>query len=214
MLERNFQKGFRVIWKCPSPISKDLKGEVFTVPAKAGEMTYDGEPGLRLLGKARGLGLKKGGKISFSWLDYIEGSTPKTNTADDVLTGPMSGCPIATWTDKGGSWVAHLGTMVDRTEVNNLIKNEFSKLMKTDARDALVYSPMKVWIDDIPALQLAFKKPLPTPYVFCLVTSSKKVYSILMFRLADYKNVNWIIEGYREVAPLRGQQLSDALKPK
>ena len=48
---------------------------------------------------------------TFRWLEYVPGATTtcKLQAPGPVMTGPMSGCMLATYTD-GGPRVAHVGT--------------------------------------------------------------------------------------------------------
>lgn len=47
---------------------------------------------------------------NFKWLPYSPGNITHTKLDQDVLTGPMSGCPLAIYTRSGEVQVAHIGT--------------------------------------------------------------------------------------------------------
>ncbi|HEY8450388.1 MAG TPA: hypothetical protein VIL95_07915 [Bacillota bacterium] len=46
---------------------------------------------------------------TFRWLEYVPGATTMCRLQEPVMTGPMSGCLLATYWD-GGPRVAHVGT--------------------------------------------------------------------------------------------------------
>jgi hypothetical protein len=55
---------------------------------------------------------------NFKWLPYFEGDISATIQDMDVLTGPMSGCPLVRFLHGGQIWVGHIGTVLGNAGVN------------------------------------------------------------------------------------------------
>jgi hypothetical protein len=214
MIERYFHQGVRVKWSCPAAVSSGTKdGSIVVNPATPpSSMKYDGldgelvNPGLPHVST---LGLTMGMQIKFSWLCYVLGHTAKISTTGDVLTGPMSGCLITTWSDTAGRWVGHVGTVESSEAVNTLVKTAFANAMPQNVRG---YNPAKVWdFSDLASMQKKFKTTGVAPKVMSLVTSSNEFYAIPMFLLMDGKNQNWVIGGIKKVQPMGYNELQFAL---
>jgi len=60
------------------------------------------------------------GKIhrNLKWLPYYEGDISATTQTCDVLTGPMSGCPLVRYLHAGQIHVGHIGTVLGQVAVN------------------------------------------------------------------------------------------------
>jgi hypothetical protein len=54
----------------------------------------------------------------YKWLPWHEGMISVTQANDDVLTGPMSGCLLASYSDANGRQAAHIGTTGDVAQSN------------------------------------------------------------------------------------------------
>jgi hypothetical protein len=59
---------------------------------------------------------------NFKWLPYYEGDISVTNQNMDILTGPMSGCPIVRFLQHGQIKVGHIGTVLGNGPVNVAVK--------------------------------------------------------------------------------------------
>lgn len=55
---------------------------------------------------------------NFKWLPYYEGDISATTQTCDVLTGPMSGCPLVRYLNAGNIYVGHIGTVLGQVAVN------------------------------------------------------------------------------------------------
>ena len=220
MIELFLKKGVRVVWKLPpegGPRGTD--GTILTRPATADRMTYDGVDGnlQGLIGRHQlrkefgKLNLKKGDTIPFDWLDYVPGHTAKAISGVDVLTGPMSGCFIAAWTDSGGKWVGHVGTVVGEGDVNARVRNTCADHLEKEAQNARGYNPAAVWLFDEIHLMMTSFKVSPEMKIMSLVTSAKEFWSVLLFGIGGDK---WVIGGCKKAEELRGKALIDALRKK
>jgi hypothetical protein len=59
---------------------------------------------------------------NFKWLPYYEGDIATTVADLDILTGPMSGCPLVRFTQGGQVMVGHIGTVVGNAAVNAAVR--------------------------------------------------------------------------------------------
>jgi hypothetical protein len=213
MIEKYFLQGVRLKWNCPVAYTMGSKdGSIINDPVQSNApMTYDGlDAGLGTgLPHVSTLGLRMNMPINYAWLTYAHGHTARRMlSAGDVLTGPMSGCCIAEWTDRGMRWAGHVGTIVGDAATNKKVKNNIGIALPTQARG---FYPDKAWgAGDIPALlqkaQKASKFARPT--VFALVTTSGKFFSILMFHLGGDE---WSVGGCKSVPPINAAQLRSTL---
>lgn len=213
MIERYFRQGIRVKWNCPRAFTSGTKdGSIINDPMQVNApMTYDGiDPALGLgLPHATTMGFTMGMRINFAWLSYVHGHTARRLlSGGDVLTGPMSGCLIAEWTDRGMRWVGHVGTVVDGGAINKKVKQQIGIALPTQARG---FYPDKAWgAGDIPQLlqkaQTASK--FARPDIFALVTTSGSFFSILMFHLGGDE---WSVGGCKAVPPTNAAMLRSTL---
>jgi hypothetical protein len=220
MIELFLKKGVRVVWKLPPEGGpKGTDGSILTRPATADRMTYDGVDGSLqgLIGRHQvrkeigKLNLKPRDTIPFDWLDYVPGHTAKAISGVDILTGPMSGCFIASWTDSGGKWVGHLGTVVGDGDLNTKVRNTCADYLEKNDKNARGYNPADVWPVPEISQMMSCIKPSPLLQIMSLVTSTKEFWSLLLFGIAGGK---WIIGGCRKAEELHGKALIDALRKK
>ena len=215
MIERYFITGLRLKWKFPGADAGSPKdGSVVLDPNRAaGPMTYDGMDGELydvMAPHVATLGLVKGQVIPYSWLTYILGRTSKKMLAGgDVLTGFMSGCLIATWTENGMRFVGHVGTVEENAAANAKVKQGFAAYMP---RDTAGFFPLAAWDAGSEIVPKARKfKAGVTPKVLALVTTSGEFYSILLFMLG--LSNDWCVGGIKRVAPLDYGALRQRLTP-
>ena len=182
MIERYFQTGVRLKWMPPRQVPGPTDGAVIDSPAQIlNPITYDGMDG-ELLGPVHALaiGLAMQSQIAYNWLVYAPGRTTKRPLVGDVLTGPMSGCPIATWTERGTVYVGHVGTIDNQPAVNTVVKRAFAAEAGSYAQLA-AFSPAGAWPGaEITAMRQRFRIP-PGFTIYALVTGPGTFYSILMF---------------------------------
>jgi hypothetical protein len=167
-----------------------------TIPAAP--MTYKGVDmdlctGHALQQRQRALtsGLRLGTVINFTWLLYRPGRTVTTPLAgQDVLTGYMSGCPIATYTHGGQLKVAHVGTIANNPTANTRVKQNFKAVLDLNAKG---FNPHAAFPD-----RTTFKNQLrmpATPPVVALVTSTGNFYSLLLGSYPMERN-QWVVGGF------------------
>jgi len=191
MIERYFFEGAKYAWAPPLPITTDPKdGQIVPSPPTVSNLTFqDIDPYLfdhSQTNKFRNLGLTKNQAITHDWLCYIHGRTAALHTNNDVLTGFMSGCFIAIWTDAMGlRQVCHVGTVESAPKnqpPNTTVKNHFSATMPNNIK---AYNPAAAWDPgEILAKANKFKNP---PYdgwwnILSLVTSTNQFYAILLLK--------------------------------
>jgi hypothetical protein len=197
VIENYFFRGMRFEWAGYGELMLKDDGLVennTVVPPQL--MTYKGVdmdlctgPSLQHRQRALGAGLRLGTVIDFTWLLYRPGRTVTTPLAGkDVLTGYMSGCPIATY-NSGGMKVAHVGTVANNPIVNAKVKQNFKAVLDPAAKG---FNPNAAWPD-----RTTFKNQLKmpaTPPVVALVTSSGKFFSLLLGSYPMERN-HWVVGG-------------------
>lgn len=213
MIERYFIKGAHFRWQAPAAISSHPRdGQiVINPPAAPGLMTYAGldeeifDPALPNVST---LGFQVGMMFSYQWLNYVHGRTAKVAGGQDVLTGFMSGCWIASWND-GQRWVGHIGTVesAEKNEhPNSTVKINFSTSMPRDVRG---YNPADAWSYDEIMRVMEPCRVKHAPKILSLVTADGHFYSILMLKRQN-PDV-WVCGGRKLVEGTNHQGLSDAL---
>ncbi len=213
VIEKYFQQGIRFKWNSPTAHTTGVKdGSIVNDPVRTNApLRYDGvDPGLGVgLPHVSSLGLSMGKIIPYCWLSYMHGHTARRMlSAGDVLTGPMSGCLIATWSDQGMRWVGHVGTVFDSPAINKKVNRAIGVALPTQASG---FYPDKAWgAGDIPQLmqKVQVHCKMARPYVFALVTSSGQYYSILMFHLGGDE---WCVGGCKRVPPTNAAGLRGKL---
>lgn len=215
MIEQYFFRGMRFSWSPHGEGQQQDDGIVeANPPLPARPMTYQGVdmdlctgPALAQRQRAIGLGLRLGFQINFAWLLYKPGRTttiPLGGT--DVLTGFMSGCPIATLTT-GLRLVAHVGTVANAPTVNQKVKQNFRDIMPLNARG---FNPSGAWsTTDRANLMQALKSPA-IPQVVALVTTGGNFYSILVGKYPNVRD-SYVIGGCIPVPPWSNAELTNVL---
>lgn len=214
MIERYFIKGACYRWNAPAAISNLPKDGSIIVnpPAVPGSMTYIGlddeifDPGLPNVST---LGFYVNLSFAYDWLYYVLGRTAKLGTTQDVLTGFMSGCWIATWQDTQ-RWVGHIGTIesVGKNEPpNSTVKINFSTSMPRNVRG---YNPADAWSFDEISRLMGPCKLKPTPKILSLVTATGDFHSILLFNRMSEPGI-WVCGGRKKVDGVGYEGMSNAL---
>ena len=182
MIERYFQTGVRFNWMPPRQVPGPTDGAVVDSPQQIlNPIIYDGMDA-ELLGPvhAAAIGLAMRSQIAYNWLVYAPGRTTKRPLVGDVLTGPMSGCPIATWNERGTTYVGHIGTIDNQPAVNTVVKRGFAAEAANYTQLA-AFSPASAWRPaEITLMRQRFRN-MPGFTVYGLVTGPGNFYSILMF---------------------------------
>ena len=123
MIEKYFLKGVRLNWvgSYDAP-GASMDGTIVANPVAPNRpIVYDGLDGelMNTRQNVSSLGFRMGMSVPYNWLSYSVGRTTKRMlAAGDVLTGYMSGCPIATWTENGLRYAGHVGTYDANPAVN------------------------------------------------------------------------------------------------
>jgi hypothetical protein len=204
MIERYFLEGAKFAWAAPGAVSNVPKdGSINPTAVTASAMTFqDLDPTLfdtKQMNKFRNLGLAKTNPIPHDWLNYVHGQTATISTANDVLTGFMSGCIIVVYNDGAGvRQVGHIGTIDGAAKdqpPNSTVKNGFDAAM-AGFTNVKGYKPLDAWdTNEMSARTSKFKNP---PFggrvrIVSLVTAGSQFFSILL--LQRNMNVNEYICG-------------------
>jgi hypothetical protein len=215
MIDRLFVKGARYLWTPPAAITtQPMDGAIVVTPAAPpGLMTYvglDGEIVDRGLPHVSTLGLSMNMPIQYQWLSYIHGRTAKINTTSDVLTGFMSGCWIATWTDATGHWIGHLGTVESAGKnqpPNTTVKQQFASQMPNNVQ---AYKPSDWWAFHEIMVIANESKAYPEAKILSLVTGNGELFSILMLRRMNEPSI-WVCGGKKLANAVAHGELAAAL---
>lgn len=213
MIEKYFLLGVRLKWACPGADPGRTKdGSIIDNPRRApSPMIYDGLDGQLYdltAPHVSTVGLTMRMNIPHSWLVYAHGHTTRLATAGDVLTGPMSGCLITTWTDQGQRHVGHVGTVESSPDINKKVKAAFAAAMPQNTTG---FNPANAWdVGEITQL-MGRIKPAPAMKIMALVTSGGEFHSILMFLLTGGEPNQWCVGGIKKVPPMGYQALKTAL---
>jgi hypothetical protein len=187
------------------------------VPSRspANAMTYDGLDGelinaqfMQINVSTTGLTMRQ--PIAHSWLDYMPGGTAfMSAVGQDILTGWMSGCPLARWTSSTGQiLVGHIGTIDTDPVANARVKSKF--LAGMDANTTL-FDPYAEWsTPEIMTLQGKFRTTEVNPHVMGLIAASGEVFAILIFNIKPKQGgawTEWCIGGIKRVNAMSAGQV-------
>lgn len=214
MIEKYFLPGVRLQWSCPGAIApgRDF-GKIIDSPnVNEGLMTYDGMDA-ELVESAvhpTQAGLRMRQTIPYDWLCYVLGQTAKRRLSPfcDLLTGPMSGCLIASWSEGPDRYVGHVGTVEDNKAVNSTVKRTFAASLPLQAAG---FYPANAWSPAEIAQKMRLFKRMPAIKVMALVSTLGAFYSVLMFQLHSEGPNRWCVGGIKPVQPLNGVRLKAML---
>lgn len=221
MIEKYFRDGIRYKWNAPAALHQTMDGAMVDNSGVTPPMIYDGldsqlvDPFL-LQVNVTTLGLTMRMPIQYVWLDYNLGRTSRCAIGPyDVLTGFMSGCLIARWTDRGVNYVGHVGTVENQPEVNRKVKDAFARAATGNVTG---FNPAAAWdLGDIQTKTRPFRRT-PFAKIMALVTTGGEFYSIIMLQLQpDPKEPgiqvgkDWCVGGVKKIGPMNRDVLLAAL---
>ncbi|MEJ1335806.1 MAG: hypothetical protein RPU37_07120 [Candidatus Sedimenticola sp. (ex Thyasira tokunagai)] len=236
MIEKYFMPGRRFKWKLPAEAPTAADGRIIDSPLNIvyAPMVYMGMDGrlykpttANLIAQSRAP-LTMYGQVQYSWLAYAPGRTTRLSVVGDILTGPMSGCIIPIWRDKGHRYVGHVGTVGDRVRDNRVKAifgasmpgttigfNPGSGVWDTDAANILAkISELKTGkISEFTGKEL-MKRAKGTWKQFALVTTEDKCYSIMMVPLEPVCNNIWVVGGIKKVEVMDYYDLREKFLPR
>jgi hypothetical protein len=208
MIEKYFELGVRFRWNKPANVDGPRDGIITDSIRPTAPLTYIGlgsvvSPKL-MMTHVSTIGLQMNTPIQHQWLDYTPGRTARVAMGPyDVLTGFMSGCVIARWTDRGVNYVGHVGTVEANADVDRLVKRTFAFQMP---RGTTGFDPFAAWEPELPALAAKFNPP-KVPKVCALVTRGGQFYSIAMFIDTHGGGNEYTCGGIKLVPPISHDQL-------
>jgi hypothetical protein len=200
MIEKYFLLGVRFRWQKPPNVDGTRDGAMVDGIRPTAPLTYIGLGGIvsptLMSTHVSTIGLVMNMPIQHKWLDYTPGRTARVPIGPyDVLTGFMSGCIIARWTDRGVTYVGHVGTVEEAPDVNRSVKRNFAFAMP---KGTTGFSPLHAWVNELPDLSRRFNPP-KVPQICGLVTTRGEFYSVVMFN--DGMN-EWYCGGAKLVQPI------------
>ena len=205
MIEKYFRPGIRFKWTKPrDAIHPAGTPRVYTMVDSReapNALVYDGldgqlkDPLLTSVVHVSTLGLTMRMPIPHDWLDYAPSRTARLQLGrHDVLTGWMSGCILASWSQGGNTYVGHIGTIDNQPAINTGVKTAFAAAM---GRDTTGFSPSNSWTDqEIDALQRQIN-PRPEAKIVGLITTRGTFHSIVMFKLQGAID-EWCVGGVKD----------------
>jgi hypothetical protein len=220
--EAGFVPGRKFSWICPREAAiraENRDGEIVVNNSGARTMTHIGWD-QHVLTQSRSAQPNFAGPVSpLTWLNYGPGKTMKAPlNASDILTGPMSGCLLAIWTDdSNAAFAAHIGTTSDAKvdePPNTTVKETFYAMLVSLQKPNSVkgFSPLRAWSDsDIGGLTGLKPRNTGLPKLFGLMTAGKRFFSLA---LVKYDQVDeWVCLGIKSCAQLDYNGLLGALYP-
>lgn len=213
MIEKYLRPGVRFKWNRPAtnPVVQD--GTIADSMRASTPLVYDGLDGNfvnpRLVRvNPRTVGFQMGRPIQYAWLDYQPGRTARLPIGPyDVLTGPMSGCILTHWLERGVRYTGHIGTVDNNAETNRVVKRTFAFAMPKSTRG---FNPAGDWSPgEILAIMNARRRTGGggmTPLLFGLITTQGDFYSVLMFSMTQGVN-NWFCGGVKRAKVIHHDQL-------
>jgi len=199
MLENYLRRGVRLKWMPPRSATSDNDGAVVPTPLMpANPMLYDGmDDKIEADFHANVLGLRVGQSLAYRWLSYVSGRTTTIpRNGGDVLTGPMSGCLVATWTDGGVTHVGHVGTIDNNVAASQRVKRAFAAEAGASG-DLVAFNPAAVWNPG--EIATAMGTRAMNFQIYALVTAAGGRYSVLVFELPIGPGNNLAGRGYQRV---------------
>ncbi len=221
--EAGFVPGRKFKWACPKEAvikQSDRDGEIVANNNVARNMLPNGwdQHVLAALNQ-KGPPIFVQPVTPLNWLEYGPGKTKEAplNNAD-ILTGPMSGCLLAIWTDNNNAGcAAHIGTTSDADvdePPNATVKQQFYAMLGLLQKPNSVkgFSPLRAWSDsDLNGLLQIKPSGTGVPTLFGLMTAQKNFFSLA---LAKYSGVDeWVCLGVKRCQGLDYAGLRAALSP-
>lgn len=203
MIENQFKLGVMFEWSKPSNVDGPRDGAIVNGEASSPQLKYVGlgavvDPALMQY-HVKMYGLEMNAPTQYQWLNYVPGRTARASMGkQDLLTGPMSGCIIAKWNDKGTNYIGHIGTVESDAKVNKDVKAKFTESVTTKGNTG--FNPASSW-DLNECLQLMQKVGISNrPDIFALVTTSGQMYSIAMVKMDAKDGANrWYCLGCKKM---------------
>ncbi len=163
-----------------------LPGQTSNASLNVLECERDSKPGSKFEIVISSLNPKP--RWNFTFLNYEPGYVTTAPLAAPVLTGPMSGCYLFTYTHRGAAMVAHVGTYMGENTTES-IKAKLSWLRAADDVDITQIAggnPLDYFRD----VNMSSVRGIPgKPNIFGYFTSTA-AYAIMLFNIAA--NINAI----------------------
>ncbi len=212
MLERYFKKGNIFKWTRPPTTQVPLDGQVVDKVARTTPMSFVGtarDMGFGGMMDPTATAVQSGKVINYRWLDYMPGRTAKVRIGNrNILTGPMSGCPIVRWQAGGTNYVGHVGTLLGMPTQNLLVKQA---LLAVAPPNATGFNPAGAWTPtELMQIMRVPQSPFSGPQVLAFVTSRGRFYATAFYMVSG-KYDFWFCAGSKRVPSLTGTALTGLL---
>ncbi|MEL6912912.1 MAG: hypothetical protein AAFP13_00270 [Pseudomonadota bacterium] len=210
MIEQYFKVGMRLKWTKPRDNAGPADGSVCTSRGAANLMTYDGmdDKVVSPVSIANFSYITKNLNIQHGWLDYAPGRTAVVKMGrNDILTGYMSGCLLATYEAEGARFAAHVGTIDGNAAKNNAVRHTFGADL---AANATGFNPASAWADTEVRAALPGLGTRTRERIFGIITTEGAFYSLLLGSLVTAQD-EWVVAGLKPCQGMPNAQLKKAL---
>jgi hypothetical protein len=119
---------------------------------------------------------------NFAWLPWLPGGISETPLVGaDVLTGPMSGCWLVTYTNGAGvAHAGHLGTDIADPVGTAAVNNAWNGFATANAAQVIGgFNPLRHWAGAFPATQAS--DATAPPKIFGLYTTAGDYYILVAY---------------------------------
>ncbi len=146
---------------------------------------------------------------NFQWLGWWSGAISQVPRYKDVLTGPMSGCWIVVYRNKGIEHVAHIGKDIDSEANTRAAIAGWNNFAQKDPNSIVCgFNPARHWYGREPALNQKTDKWVSLCLALVTRDPRPKLYSIFTYR--QYVDTDLLrIAGIEEVPSASREQLQN-----
>jgi hypothetical protein len=153
------------------------------------------------LGASLWVNIPPANRQRFKWLPWHPGMISTTTLDFDLLTGPMSGCLIAVYTENGSRVVGHVGTSDDLAR-SDAVKGAWRDFA-SNKQGLLGFNPMNM--PELMTLE-GNRGEHPGPEIWGLVTTDLKFFALKVYR-SSHNNNSYRIARVEELDSLTENEL-------
>ena len=139
----------------------------------------------------------------YKWLPWHEGMISATLVNDDVLTGPMSGCLLASYSDANGRQAVHIGTTGDAAQ-SDAVKSAWRR-HTIDIKNQHIVGFDPTTMTGLALPEHIAADEFPTPEFWGLITTTGRLFALKVY-FQKTNNTRYRIARVEEI-----HSLSDAV---